>query len=186
MHHTRSARNLFLLSLVVAISSSIWAQNLDRKVNRGIPGYLDPLTGRFSTLPAVDDSTDATAALTTVGGTLVFKFTITVKSAIPSTDNIACAAGAEVADSNGTFYSETAEVAATRGTGTATCTVTIPYSWQLATATTDRVTMTYSISAPGTFTSTNALPARQNSHSLASVAVPINGATTTVTVTATI
>jgi hypothetical protein len=133
----------------------------------------------------------AQAALTTFGGTFVFKITITVKSTNLGTDTIACAAGVDLIDQNPTTFAingtweEGAAVAATRSGSTATCTVTIPYSWSLAFGSTDTVNLDYGIEVPGS-TANPPLPSRLNSHSLASMHVPANGTTTTVTVAATI
>ena len=141
---------------------------------------------------AVEDNPDVgQAALTTFGGSFVFKFTIAVKSTNLGTDTIGCSADLEVIDENMTTFvltgvhSEEDAVAATRGTGTATCTVTIPYSWALANGSTDMVNLSYAIEAPAS-TSNPPLPNRISTHSLPSMHVPANGTTTTVTVTATI
>jgi hypothetical protein len=141
---------------------------------------------------AIEDNPDVgQAALTTFGGTFVFKITITVKSTNIPTDTIACAAGVGVIDQNTTTFvvtgnwEEGAAVAAVRSGSTATCTVTIPYSWSLANGGTDMVNPDYAIEVPGS-SANPPLPARQNSHSLASMHVPANGSTTTITVAATI
>jgi len=63
--------------------------------------------------------------------------------------------------------------------------VNIPYSWNLASASTDKVTLTYSIEAPVEATATTAFPQRMSTQSLATIAVPTSGTTTTETVTAT-
>jgi hypothetical protein len=136
-------------------------------------------------MPPVDESFD-TAAATTFGGTLVFKFSVSVKSTIPSTEAIVCEANADIAETTGNSYEEVAAVAATRGTGTATCTVNIPYSWALASAGTDHIIMSYSVGAGNLVGSSVALPIRVSSHNLTPIAVPANGATTTTSISATI
>ena len=130
---TRStlARTLMLVVTISLCANTVWAQNQNRV--RGIPGYLDPLTGEFRSMmpPAQQDAEASPAAIS--GGTFVFKFTITVSSSIASTTKIACDATAQVSDSNG-MHDEGAAVSVARGTGsTVTCTVSIPYSWALNT-----------------------------------------------------
>ena len=142
---------------------------------------------------AIEDNPDVgQAALTTFGGTFVFKITITIKSAnLPGTDTIGCEAGLSVIDENPTTFvvtgtwEEGAAVAAVRSGSTATCTVTIPYSWSLANGSTDLVYPDYAIQVPAS-ASNPPLPSRINSHSLASLHVPANGTTTTITISATI
>jgi hypothetical protein len=141
---------------------------------------------------AIDDHPEAgQAGLTTFGGSFVFKITITIKSTNLGTDAIACSAGLSVIDENPTtfvltgLWDEGAAVSTTRSGSTATCTVTIPYSWSLANGTTDTVDLDYGIEVPAP-PSSSPLPSRFNSHTLPSMHVPANGATTTVTVAATI
>jgi hypothetical protein len=141
---------------------------------------------------AIEDNPDVgQAALTTFGGTFLFKITITIKSTNLSTDTIGCSAGLSVIDQNPTTFvvtgtwEEGASVAAVKSGSTATCTVTIPYSWSLANGSSDMVNLDYVIEVPAS-ASNPPLPNRVNSHSLASMHVPANGTTTTVTVAATI
>lgn len=100
---TRStlARTLMLVVTISLCANTVWAQNQNRV--RGIPGYLDPLTGEFRSMmpPAQQDVEASPAAIS--GGTFVFKFTITVSSRIASTMTILCDATAQVSDSNGVY-----------------------------------------------------------------------------------
>ena len=154
----------------------------------GILGFLDARTGAFKPLPQLGpDLEDIAAASTTVTGKLVFSFTITVSSTGLSADTVVCTGTASLLDSpstGGLFIEETASVGV-KEAATVTCTVTIPYSWTLATLTTDKVSLAYAISVAGT-TATTALPNRLSSHSLGTISVPANGATTTETIKATI
>jgi len=122
--------------------------------------------------------------VTTFAGKFVVNFTITVSSAIATTDKVACSVNASLSDNivgGGNFIVEEVEVAGTRSGSTVTCKATLPYSWNLVTPTTDTVSLTYSISStPGTS------PFRLSSQGIANIKVPANGATTTETVTATI
>ena len=187
MTRTILARTLLLLVSLTLCANCLWAQGQERGM-RGVPGYLDPLTGEFRTmLPALhQQADDSAAAPTTFGGTFSFTFTITVSSTIGSTVKIGCEGQAVVADSNGT-YIESAAVAVVRGTGgTVSCTVKIPYSWALSNASTDQVQLTYSIISPVAASATAGFPNRSSVHTLPPIAVPANGATTSIPVTATI
>ena len=186
MIRTTLARTPLLILCLAVSSSALWAQNQNRGTLRGIPGYLDPLTGQFRTMiPPAQQEQDAEAPPATIsGGKLVFNFTITVSSTVASTSKIFCEADALVSDSNGT-YEESAAVSVTRGTGsTVSCTVTIPYSWALNTASSDLLSMSYSIGVVPTTASV--LSQRTSTHSFPPAKVPANGATTTTPVTATI
>jgi hypothetical protein len=124
----------------------------------------------------------ATTTPTKVAGKFVVDFTITIASAIPLTDTIACSVTATVEG-----IDETATVAAVRKGGTATCAVTVPYSWSLLSAITDEVGLTYDHSN-NLFTTLGVsagLPLRTSHHPIALIKVPANDATTTETVIAT-
>jgi hypothetical protein len=179
----------FVCICFALLAQPAWGQF--RTQNRALPGHFN--NGTVKPTPnAIEDNPDVgQAALTTFGGTFVFKITITVKSTNLGTDTIACSAGVGVIDQNPTTFvvtgtwEEGAAVAATRSGSTATCTVTIPYSWSLANGTTDTVNPDYAIEVPGA-AANPPLPSRFNSHSLSSMHVPANGTTTTITVAATI
>ena len=189
MNRNRISGMIFACICFALLTQPAWSQF--RTQSRALPGHLN--NGAAKPTPnAVEDNPDVgQAALTTFGGSFVFKFTIAVKSTNLGTDTIACSADLEVLDENMTtfvltgVYSEEAAVAATRSGATATCTVTIPYSWALANGSTDMVNLSYTIEAPAS-TSNSPLPNRISTHSLPSMHVPANGTTTTVTVTATI
>jgi hypothetical protein len=173
-----------LCLLVGALTIPVRGQGQQKKpVGGGIFGYLDPQTGAFRpSPPAIANDEEALATVTPTTGKFVFNFTITVDSAIPSTATIACEASAETLEAvTQHIATETATVAATRSGTTAKCTVTIPYSWVLTTPKTDTVTLTYILSAP---TSAPLLPARMSSQTVAVITVPLNGATTTESVSA--
>jgi hypothetical protein len=136
---------------------------------RLIPGFFNPATGQFSLrAPPVAPE----AALTTYSGTIVLVFTITIVSAIPTTDQIQCSGGVDASDSSfANNFDEQASVAATRSGTTASCTVKIPYKWMLGSGPT--YTPSYTV---GTVT-TNA---RSSAYfTLASRPVPASGTTTT-------
>jgi hypothetical protein len=96
----------------------------------GVPGFLDPQTGRFTVRPIIYGNT----AVTSFTGTIKLVFAITIKSNIPTTDTIKCMAS--IAANDSTFshnYIETALVTAARSGSTAACTISVPYQWELGT-----------------------------------------------------
>jgi hypothetical protein len=150
----------------------------------GIPGYLDPRTGEFHAVPvrpaAVMGGIMPNAVIT---GKLVYNYTITIKSTLPTGDVIACNTSNDVFDTtSGKEFDEMATVAAVRSGSTATCTVDVPYSWTL-TGTSDTVSATEMVTVPSDSTS---LPGRVSSQTLTAIKVPATGTTTTTAVTFTI
>ncbi len=169
------------LSHLSAFAEPIMKPNLNVGTGVGVPGFLDPSTGTFK--PVQRPVFDLGLATPTFTGKFVFSFSITILSSIPATDQIGCFAFASTFDANSTrSIFESAAVQAKRAGSTATCTVTIPYSWALSSASTDTVFRSYEIFVP----TTGGLPSRGSQQSLASVRVPANGSTTTVTIKATI
>jgi hypothetical protein len=160
----------------------------DASATHGILGYLDPKTGAFHLLPALQDSEPP--ATTTVTGKIVANFTITVDSTVASTAKIGCEFEATLVDvTTGNTLLETAASAVTRGSGTTvTCTATIPYSWTLGSASTDKVSLSWGIVSPVTTSASapSGFPFRLSQHSMGTISVPANGATTTETIAATI
>lgn len=190
MNRNQISGVIFVCICFALLVPPAWGQL--RTQNRALPGHFNNGTAK-PTPNAIEDNPDVgQAALTTFGGTFVFKITITIKSTNLGTDTIGCEAGVNVIDANpnppftvtGT-WEEGAAVAATRSGSTATCTITIPYSWSLAFGSTDMVNPDYAIQVPAS-ASNPPLPSRLNSHSLSSMHVPANGSTTTITITATI
>ena len=121
--------------------------------------------------------------IATSSGTFVFKITIMVKSALPTSDVIECIGSASTFDV-GRAISESAGVAAARAGGIATCTVMLPYAWSLNNSSTDMVSPSYSIQVP--VSGTAALPNRFSTQTLVPIHVPPGGSTTTETISATI
>ena len=78
-------------------------------------------------------------AATTVTGTLVFKFTITVDSPLPGVPQIYCTGIAAVNDTgSGAVITENATSINSSPSGSGVCSVTIHYSWSLASQSTDK------------------------------------------------
>ena len=102
-----------ICACVLAITIPLAAQ--DASAAHGILGYLDPKTGTFHLLPALQDAEPPAA--TTVTGKIVANFTITVDSTFASTAKIGCNISATVLDaSTGNVIAEEAGNAVTRGT----------------------------------------------------------------------
>lgn len=185
---------LCLVGFVTPVAGQAPAVGQAPAGGHGILGTLDPQTGTFKPLirPTVieDLETAATSVVPTTGEFNV-KFTITVKSTIPSGDVIACSVSADVIDITTSYFAdESATVAATRSGSSATCTVTIPYSWRLATPATDTYQLTYTIYTPAAGTvgvsSTSGLPSRVSTQTIGTAPVPASGKTTNINWAATI
>ena len=177
---------ILLFACFLAMNVSLWGQ--DAAAPRGIRGYLDPRTGVFHSIPhwQTPDAADPPAT-TTYTGTFVVNFTITVSSAIPSTDQIGCVAGATVLDvAAQNPIVDLAGTAVVRGTGsTITCSVTVPYSWKLASPSSDTVNIGYSVVSPIDFSApAGQFPRRETTTTLVKIKVPASGTTTTETVKA--
>ena len=96
MRH-RLSTLILLFACFLAMNLSLLGQ--DAAAVHGIRGYLDPRTRIFHSIPHPDapDAADPPAT-TTFTGKFVVNFTITVSSAIASTREIACVAGASLLD----------------------------------------------------------------------------------------
>jgi len=106
--------------------------------HRQVLGYQDQTTGVFHPLPdAIPDAT-----IPPVAGTITLTLHITLKTAVPSGDKVACSSQLLASYSSATTahtYSESGSALATVSGSTATCTVAIPYSWQFPAVTTTDV-----------------------------------------------
>jgi hypothetical protein len=183
--------------LVLGVASIGFAQ-FKSQANQRELGYYDRSTGSFIPLKSVatQDGETPAATATTTTGSLVFKFTITAKSAVPKNGVITCQVDATISDSSGFSSAEHASGVATLASGTTyDCTATINYSWSLASASTDKIsyTTTTEIGYGYQITATNASgtvvePAAERSatHNTVLISVPANGVTTTEDVTYTL
>jgi hypothetical protein len=106
-------------------------------------------------------------------------FKITIDSNIPTSDTISCGVQATLFETaTQHVFDESAAVAATRSGSSATCTTTIPYSWLLTAPSQDMVTISFSLGVPAAANQPN-LPNRASNQTIAIIAVPVNGVTTT-------
>src|SRR5579885_3299191 len=133
------------LCLCLFVSASLMAQ-LQARTPRPAANPEHPLVS----LADIDNNAVTTAPF---NGTLVFNFTITVKSSFPAGTTVYCRAGASIFDSGtGREFSESATAAASGSSGSITCTAKIPYHWLLATSSsgTDTINLDYEILAVDT------------------------------------
>jgi hypothetical protein len=182
--------SLLICVCLATLTQAMWSQNqkTDHSTTPGILGFLDPKTGAFRPVPQNQDVDEAAPAVTRTTGKFVFNFNITIRSTNLGSDTIACYATVNVADNvtgSYTVFLDEASVSATVTGSTAKCTVSIPYSWPLVTPTSDSVSMSWYINANGP-ASTGGQPSRISQESLPSIKVPLNGATTTNNIAATI
>lgn len=156
-------------------------------------GYYDPATGKFEPLTPASESEEPPVVATT--GTLVLKFTITVKSVIPKNSVLGCTASADISETGFSADEHGSGVAKLLSGDTYSCTVTIPYSWALSTPASDTIYLeaTANIGYGYQVTATNGADAtvqpidyRDSTHSVPSIKVPATGATTTETITFTL
>jgi hypothetical protein len=140
----------------------------------------------------VENAVPAVAATT---GKFVFTFTVTVSSTVPKNGVVVCTAMASVSESSGQSIQQKAVGIVAPSAGKATCTATMPYSWTLTTTSSDKVTLSYSVEVDygyqvtdsnGTSTLVELASTDKVTENLATISVPLNGATTSKSVSATI
>jgi hypothetical protein len=180
----RISKLIFVCVCLIGLTQIGWSQNQHlSKQSRGIPGYLDPRSGTFTTRAQSSgtnsEGAELNPALTTILARLIFNFTILNDQ--PANAVTSCTVAlSTLDDSSGLFYDESATSIATKS-GTA-CTVTILFSWALASPTTDTISVDYHISSfqaitVGGTSTPEAL--RTADHSIANIPVPMNGQTIT-------
>ena len=194
---TRRTILVFLVILVVGLAPSAFGQFASHfPLSRRELGYYDHATGAFTPLQLAAQEAEAPPATTPTTGTIVFSITITLKTAVPKNGVVACEGHAFVNGDSSGFNAQENGFALATGTGTTrTCKVTIPYSWLLASPTTDSVSLFYNASmvegieltaTNGTGTTVVFANVRNSSQSIAPIKVPVNGATTTETISITL
>jgi hypothetical protein len=135
------------IALVAAIalgtlggSSIAHAQTTNAPLQKKVFGFQDPRTGVFHPLGHGPDLSENPAATTTYSGTIEVTVTITLKTALPKGDSVACSVDALAGSGSPASplgvtvaYDESATSTASVSGSTATCKVNIPYSWVLPT-----------------------------------------------------
>jgi hypothetical protein len=136
----------------------------------------------------------AAAAVTPTTGTFVVNFTVGLKSTLPKNSVLVCAVSALVSEAAPGISQKATGVGTISGS-TGTCKITMPYSWALATPTTDKVGVSYSVeidyglqvtATNGTTTVAQPITLDRVGENLGTINVPLNGATTTESVSATL
>jgi hypothetical protein len=157
-------------------------------------GYYNSETGLFEPLRSATQDL-AEPAVTPTTGTLVYKFTITLKSPLPKNALVLCSAGGDIVETGFSADEQGLGIATLESGDTYTCSVSMPYSWQLKTASTDKIILSYKAqtyealqvtAANGTGTIVTSTAGRASSQTIAEIPVPANGATTTETVSVTL
>jgi hypothetical protein len=190
-------RKMTVLSLAVLALTlapfSIGQIAKQAQTSNRVLGYYNPTTGIFQPLRESGEADPATA--TTETGELIIKFTITVKSAIPTNGVVGCSADAETGDAAGSYGEHASGVATLVSGGTYTCSAIIHYSWLLDTPTTDKISFAGSTSIDYGYqvTATNGsanvvaeVESRGSNVNISSIAVPTEGTTTTINVKSTL
>ena len=159
-----------------------------------IPGFYHPDTGIFE--PVHSSMQDAeTQAVTPTTGTLVFNFTITLKSALPKNAILICTAQGAVIETSFSTTEDGLGIATLESGSTYTCSVSMPYSWMLNTPTTDKIIVSYKAeifealqvtATNGTTISVTSTAGRASSQTTADIKVPASGAVTTESVSLTL
>jgi hypothetical protein len=185
----------FLAILALGIAPFSFGQLVNQaQTPHRVLGYYNPATGVFEPLhqaaSGIDPATD-----TTETGELIIKFTIAVKSTIPTNGVVGCSAEAATGDAAGEYDERATGVATLVSGKTYTCSAIIHYSWLLSTPTTDKITFTgsatidygYEVTAAnGSANVVAEIESRGSTVNIGSIAVPASGATTNVDVDATL
>jgi len=183
----RTSKLIFVCVCLVGLAQLGWSESQHlgaSKQSHGIPGYLDPRTGTFTTKVqssvVTSDESEEPTTLTTITARLIFNINI-VYNDQPSNAITACSVTInEFGDSSGLFYEEEATAIATSN-GTA-CKVTILFSWPLANPTQDQISVEYHIDSFQSVTVGGTAvvePFRSLDHSIPSLPMPSNGQTIT-------
>jgi len=179
------SKTIFVAVCLVVLSQLVWSQQAVRRdAARGIPGYLDPKTGTFTTKaqPQAEEANPSSSAY--YYGTFKINLTATLTTAVPSGGAVTCSSDVdEYGDPDGS-YSEKAAAVATHVSGAKwTCDMVIPYIWWLGGAATDALAVSYSMGIYEAFTvgsTSTIVTVRQSSFDApAIVGVPAAGTTTT-------
>lgn len=128
----------------------------------------------------------APASVSPTTGTFDFTFTVTISSTLPKNSILVCSASALVSEAGPAISQKATGIGTVSGT-TGTCKITMPYSWALATPTTDKVALSYTVEADyvyqatatnGATVGTELVPLDKVGENLATISVPLSGATT--------
>jgi hypothetical protein len=151
----RALRVMFVCMCLVGITQLVWNQDHGVDTGRGtrgqgIPGYLDPRTGTFTTkaqnsvASAKSDSGDPPSG-TPILFRETFNFSISALG-FPQFAVIFCYASISTTDPDGSYY-ESSSAVATRSGNSASCSVPLLSNWLLVNPTTDVISANYNVYA---------------------------------------
>ena len=143
----KMSRVIFALVCLGGLSQLVWSQD-DAIGARGIPGYLNPKTGIFTTR-AHSESADVAPTTTPqyYYGTISLEVLVYVVTTFPTGTVFGCDATAGTDDLGGGSFSESVTVTAAPSGGILTCNLNMPYLWQVSNPTTDVITFSFSAAA---------------------------------------
>ena len=152
----RMSKAIFVCVCLVGLTQLVWSQNKDLGAfqEKGIPGYLNPRTGTFTT--RTQRSAVTPGVTPDFSGTPIFfreqaNITITNYDQ-PSNVLVVCHADIDsFSDANSGWF-DSADVVATASGNTYTCNVPILTLWTLQTPTTDRLQLCVSVDIIQVFT----------------------------------
>jgi len=182
------SKMIFVCVCLVGLTQLGWSQGFVQA--KGIPGFLNPKTGTFTTrtqgngpLQNPDAMPDT---LTEYAGTWTVKIAMTVSSTIPSGAAVFCSADLSLVGTDNYYESAVAQASVSKGSGS--CTLTMPYAWFLANEPSDSIYVHYSVNIIQGFTvgpATAAESIRETDSTLyGSFSVPANGKLTTTNIVA--
>ena len=131
----RLSKALFVCVCLVGLTQLVWSQNngLGISHGKGIPGYLDPRTGKFTT--QTQNHGGNAEANPDTGTAVLFReqFNITITNYDqPTTGLVACNANISTDDSGTGIWYDEAAIVATKSGSNYSCDVPILTSWTLA------------------------------------------------------
>jgi hypothetical protein len=186
----RISKLIFVCACLIGLTQLVWSQNqhlFPSKQSSGIPGYLDPRTGKFTT--QIQKSGVGTGENEELAGTPVLfrvKFNITINNYDQPAGSItSCHASIDTEDPLG-FYSDDAVIIAAKSGGGWTCTVPILVSWTLQTPNSDTISACYGVEVfqvVSVGSVQEAFSGRTSSPPCLSIPVPTNTSTVTEDVT---
>jgi hypothetical protein len=183
-------RVIFVSVCLVGLTQLLWSQNASVDMARhtqshGVPGYLDPRTGIFTTRAQAAPAEGAQEPTVTAVPFEVKVDGVWHLSTIPKAgDIVSCQASLSVFDAANSYFENAASIATISGAN-ATCNVLLPVEWTLATPNTDTFSVSYRISivrAIAVGSTTNVVDIRDVDVTLPSQAVPSSGAIITINI----
>lgn len=146
---------VFACVCLVGLTQLVWCQNDASGREHGIPGYLNPKTGMFTTR-AQSEHSNAVPALSGTGtyyyGEFVISLLVFVGDAFPANTVYACSGAVTAYDGSGSYTETAAGTASAPSGGWTTCTLNMQYYWQLSTPADDYISVSFTAEADNVFT----------------------------------